>query len=111
WTPNVVYFITSMFQYESIWIYTASVVCINLGGIANVILYISHESWKNKYDNESSAHITNNSSGSSTYVTNNSSGTSKNHQESYPQIKVHISTVEKANFTSESTLDLSDHEL
>ncbi|CAG8504360.1 1099_t:CDS:2 [Cetraspora pellucida] len=99
WAPTVIYFITQMFQYENVWIYTVSVVFINLGGIGNAILYISYESWKNNYDN-GTTFVASNSS--------NSGGISKNNQESHHQITVHnVSTIEKGFRNSSS----SDQEL
>ncbi|RIB22576.1 hypothetical protein C2G38_979498 [Gigaspora rosea] len=98
WTPTVIYLITSIFQYENIWIYTGSVIFINLGGIGNAILYISYEGWTNRYGE------------SNIGSTNASSGYSESNQESYPQIKIH--DVEKENLTSGSlTLNLPDQEL
>ncbi|CAG8707050.1 24699_t:CDS:2, partial [Racocetra persica] len=73
WTPSVVFFITQMFQYENIWIYTATVISINLGGLGNAILYISYESWKNRYDNGNIS------------IKSNSSAVSESSQESHPQ--------------------------
>ncbi|CAG8545424.1 11201_t:CDS:2 [Dentiscutata erythropus] len=101
WTPTTIYLIAQMFQYENIWIYTGSVIFINLGGIGNAILYISYEGWTNKYDSKG---------GNITYNSSEVSGTS---QESYPQIKVHhLSVVEKENFTSDSSiLDSTNQEL
>ncbi|CAG8554687.1 3569_t:CDS:2, partial [Racocetra persica] len=109
WFPSIVYFIAQMVQYDNIWIYTAAAVAINFGGIGNMILYIAHESWSNKYDSSEPSSSIRNTSGSGTYIFDGNR-ISKSNQELYPQITVHNTiTIEKEKLASStSTLGLSN---
>ncbi|CAG8510414.1 25377_t:CDS:2 [Racocetra persica] len=112
WIPTIVYFIAQMVQYDNIWIYTVAVVTINFGGLGNMILYIGHESWTNKYDSSDNSGSIRNTNESGAFILNSSSKSSNNNQELYPQITVHNTiTIEKENFaSSSSTLGLPTQE-